>query len=311
MSSPGPVEQLTWAAIARRYFLEQKTKIEIADEFGITRFRVARILQSCIEDGIVTITVSVPTHLDAELSDRLRDRFGLRQAVVVKHAEDGGPGLRSALGRIAAELIGDWVMPGDVLGLTWGRTLDAMAPALQKLALCDVVQMTGVAGMTANSVELVKHVAAVSGGVAYPIYAPLVVSDASVARLMESQPMVSAAMHEWPKITRAAISIGSWSPPDSQFFELLSPRERRDMSADGVVAEIGSTFFAADGTIIDSSIEDRCISMSLDQMRSIGNLLAVAGGRAKHRAVSAVLRSGLVTGLVTDDQTARFALGSS
>ncbi|GGM14921.1 sugar-binding transcriptional regulator [Nakamurella endophytica] len=308
MPAERPVQHLTWALIARRFYLDQRTKVEIAKEFGMSRFQVARILQQCLSTGLVTIHIDAHPYLDVELSERLRAAYGLQQAVVIRPQTEDHDGLLHALGATAADLLGESVQSGDVIGVTWGRTLDAMAPALPHLPRCDVVQMTGVVGMAANSVELVKQIAAVSGGAAYPIYAPLVVSTAAAARSLRQQPMVAAAMDHWGAVTRAAVAVGSWSPAASQFKELLTPAEQRELVRTGVVAEIGSTMIDDRGAVVASAVGDRCISMTTEQIRAIPSVVAVAGGEAKRRAIRAVLRSGMLTGLVTDGAVARWVL---
>ena len=56
----GPAELVRAATVARLYFLESKSKSEIADELGINRFKVARILEQAQESGLVRIEISVP-----------------------------------------------------------------------------------------------------------------------------------------------------------------------------------------------------------------------------------------------------------
>ena len=40
----GPASLVLTAAVARRYFIDGKSRIEIADEFAMSRFKVARLL---------------------------------------------------------------------------------------------------------------------------------------------------------------------------------------------------------------------------------------------------------------------------
>ena len=89
----GPAELVQAAAMARRFYLEGKSKIQIAEEFGVSRFKVARVLETALERDLVRIEIRVPAELDAERSDALRARYGLRHAVVVEspaEGEDGG-----------------------------------------------------------------------------------------------------------------------------------------------------------------------------------------------------------------------------
>ena len=80
----GPAELVQAAAMARRFYLEGKSKIQIAEEFGVSRFKVARVLETALERDLVRIEIRVPAELDAERSDALRARYGLRHAVVVE-----------------------------------------------------------------------------------------------------------------------------------------------------------------------------------------------------------------------------------
>ncbi|BCK72530.1 hypothetical protein Srufu_064830 [Streptomyces libani subsp. rufus] len=90
-SGMGPAELVQAAAMARRFYLEGKSKIQIAEEFGVSRFKVARVLETALERDLVRIEIRVPSELDAERSDALRARYGLRHAVVVESPADAPP----------------------------------------------------------------------------------------------------------------------------------------------------------------------------------------------------------------------------
>lgn len=53
---------------------------------------------------------------------------------------------------------------------------------------------------------------------------------------------------------------------------------------------------------------ERCITVEADRLRRIPEVVAIAGGLRKAEAIGAVLRSGLVTSLVTDTAAADFLL---
>ena len=69
---------------ARRYFLDGASKSEIAEELGISRFKVARLLEAARRSGIVRIEIGGPPEFDVELSSELAARHGLRDALVVR-----------------------------------------------------------------------------------------------------------------------------------------------------------------------------------------------------------------------------------
>ncbi|MFI0906175.1 sugar-binding transcriptional regulator [Streptomyces sioyaensis] len=314
----GPAELVQAAAMARRFYLEGKSKIQIAEEFGVSRFKVARVLETALERDLVRIEIRVPSELDAERSDALRARYGLRHAVVVESPADAPPAFGGQnppddaadpenLGEVAADLLGELVNEGDVLGLAWGRSTIHMAAALHRLPPCTVVQLTGVydAGTAdRGSVEAVRRAADVSGGEAHPIYAPMLLPDSATAEALRRQTGIARAFDYFDKVTVACVSIGSWEPGVSTVYDMLSEQEREHYASLGAAAEMSAHLFDAEGRRIGRDLGERCITVEADRLRRIPEVVAIAGGRRKADAIGAVLRSGLVTSLVTDTAAA-------
>ncbi|ARH90233.1 MULTISPECIES: sugar-binding transcriptional regulator [Streptomyces] len=314
----GPAELVQAAAMARRFYLEGKSKIQIAEEFGVSRFKVARVLETALERDLVRIEIRVPSELDAERSDALRARYGLRHAVVVESPADAPPAFGAQnppddaadpenLGEVAADLLGELVNEGDVLGLAWGRSTIHMAAALHRLPPCTVVQLTGVydAGTAdRGSVEAVRRAADVAGGEAHPIYAPMLLPDSATAEALRRQTGIARAFEYFDKVTVACVSIGSWEPGVSTVYDMLSEEEREHYASLGAAAEMSAHLFDAEGRRIGRDLGERCITVEADRLRRIPEVVAIAGGRRKAAAIGAVLRSGLVTSLVTDTAAA-------
>ncbi|MEV6105497.1 sugar-binding domain-containing protein [Streptomyces sp. NPDC051940] len=315
----GPAELVQAAAMARRFYLEGKSKIQIAEEFGVSRFKVARVLETALERDLVRIEIRVPAELDAERSDALRARYGLRHAVVVESPADSPSGGEDHpdpenLGEVAADLLGELVAEGDVLGLAWGRSTINMAAALRHLPPCTVVQLTGVydAGTAERgSVEAVRRAADVAGGEAHPIYAPMLLPDAATANALRSQTGVARAFEYFDKVTVAAVSIGSWAPGISTVYDMLSEEEREQYASLGAAAEMSAHLFDDAGRRVGRDLGERCITVEADRLRRIPEVVAIAGGLRKAAAIGAVLRSGLVTSLVTDTAVADYLLHES
>ncbi|MGK5630890.1 sugar-binding transcriptional regulator [Streptomyces sp. URMC 123] len=313
----GPAELVQAAAMARRFYLEGKSKIQIAEEFGVSRFKVARVLETALERDLVRIEIRVPAELDAERSDALRARYGLRHAVVVESpADDAAADAADPenLGEVAADLLGELVAEGDVLGLAWGRSTIHMAAALNRLPPCTVVQLTGVydAGTAERgSVEAVRRAAQVSGGEAHPIYAPMLLPDPATAAALRGQTGIARAFDYFDKVTVAAVSIGSWAPGISTVYDMLSEEERAHYAGLGAAAEMSAHLFDAEGRRIGRDLGERCITVEADRLRRIPEVVAIAGGQRKAAAIGAVLRSGLVTSLVTDTAAADHLLTES
>jgi DNA-binding transcriptional regulator LsrR (DeoR family) len=299
------------AAIARHYFLEGGTKTEIASKFGLSRFQVARILQSALDSGLVTIEIRAPSNINVTASEALRETFGLHHALVVDVGDEVPDVAQQMVGRVAADLLADVVEEGDVLGVSWGRTLSGMVASLSQLPRCSVVQLGGAVGgvdLDENSVEAVRRLAGMSGGKAYPIYAPLIVPDPTTAAQLRRIPDVIEATREYDRVTKAVVAVGSWDPPDSRLRESMTPRERDDVRRQGVVAEVSAVFLDANGDVTCRELANRCVAITAQQLRAVPEIIAVAGGAKKREAIRAVLVGGFATSLVTDNVVADYLL---
>jgi DNA-binding transcriptional regulator LsrR (DeoR family) len=305
-----PADLVQAAAVARRYFLEDRPKLEIAEEFGLSRYRVARMLTRARQSGLVQISIDFPDDIDASVSHRLATAYGLRHAFVVD-TDDRDDAVIEPLGRAGARLLEEIVEPGETLGIAMGRTLGSLTDQLRNLARCSVVQLTGALSTDSvgeSSIELIRRVSSLNGGTAFPIYAPLYVSSPDVAAELRSQTSVREALEQHDRLSTAVVAIGSWSPPYSTVYNNISESDRRQLAEQGAVAELCTTMIDSEGRIISSPLTDRLISISATQLAAVPTVLAVAGGPSKHHAIAAALTSGIVNALVTDINTAHYLL---
>ena len=237
----GPAQVVLTASVARRYYLDSRSKTEIAEEFGLSRFKVARLLETARETGLVRIEIRHEGEIDVDLSARLGERYGLRHSLVVGTPDDDPAHLREHVGRAAAQLLAEIVTPQDVLGLAWARSVGAMARALPRLPGTPVVQLTGALSLPdgpATSVDVVRDVASASGGVAHCFYAPLTVADAVTARALRRLPEVARAFDQLPLVTKAVAGVGLWEPGQSTLYDTAPERDRRAVSGSQVRPQV-------------------------------------------------------------------------
>ena len=213
---------------------------------------MARILENARDSGLVRIEISLPARIDANLSERLRSAFSLHHSIVLATLDEPEDSLRSRLAEVGAGLLTELVDGTDILGVGWGRTLHAVTIALNTLAPCTMVQLTGTIGatdITQDSVETVRRAATVSGGSVFQIYAPLVADTPEAAAVIRRQPHVAGAMHLFGDLAIAIVSVGSWDPPVSQLHDALEAKERENLSS---VSASAQTCAVLSGTTKDT-----------------------------------------------------------
>ena len=79
----GPAHLVLTASVARRYYLDGRSKVEIAEEFALSRFKVARLLEDARSSGLVRIEIGHPGVVDVELSGTADGRA--RAAALRRH----------------------------------------------------------------------------------------------------------------------------------------------------------------------------------------------------------------------------------
>lgn len=301
---PGPRELVLATEVARRHYVLGESKTDIADTLAISRFKVARLIDLALSAGIVRIEVTPPESLDTETSSRLRTRLGLEHALVVPGPmPTDAPAARAVLARLAADLLRELLDEGDVLGLPWSRTVSMLPPELDGLPPVDVVQLTGALQMPdvdSSAVSICREAARATGGRATLFFAPFVLEDAAAARAVLRQTEVSAAIDARSTVTHAVVGLGAWAPGTSTIHDAVTPAERRSTAKAGVVGEIAGVLFDEHGRGVTSSLAKRLISVSVDELRAIPEVIAVCAGADRARAVSAAVEGGLITGLVCD-----------
>ncbi|WP_164520420.1 sugar-binding transcriptional regulator [Specibacter cremeus] len=309
---PGPDALVRSAYIAHRHFVEGRTRIEIAEETGLSRFKVGRVLDEAVSSGLVTFQIASPSGIDLDLSIKLTRAFTLDRAVAVNVPSEQPEVMQQYLGGTAADLVTEILTDDDVFGLTSGRTINALARALKTLPSCEVVQLAGIAGpIQETGIETIRRVSAIAGVRPWTIYAPLVASMASTAEGLLQQPEIRDTFAQFARVSVAVVAVGSWNPADSQMMQnpALGAEDRDKLVARGVRAEVGATLVGDGGEIIHD-LDNRCLAIPEAQLRRIPQVIAVAGGAAKTEAIRAVLASGLVHSLVTDAATARRLIGA-
>jgi DNA-binding transcriptional regulator LsrR (DeoR family) len=281
------------AHVARLYYEHDLTKREIAQRLGISRFKVARLLDQARAEGIVRVEIEDPVDIQSDLSRALEDAFGLDLAVVVRDPR--------AIPRATAAWLPELVREGDTLGVAWGTTLQSVAPLIETGANgpgapTDVVQICGaVPGLTPGTGpnELALRFAEQLGGRLYALPCPAVVGEAARTDLLAND-VVGPTFAMFGEVDLVLLGIGVAG-------ELEGP-------PDGAAGYMLVHLFGADGRPLGAEETDRAISMSRAQLGTT-RVVAAAGGHMKRRAVLGALRTGLLNALVTDAATASHALG--
>lgn len=296
------------ADVARRYYLGGESKVDIAADLGLSRFKVARLLDLANEAGLVRIEIVEPVEEQVlALAARVKERWGLLECWVVR-----GPGRGTDdVGRMAAELLAQLLGPEDVLGLPWSRSVHAMVDALTHLPAVPIVQLSGAIAtgpLDSSTVDIVRRASRIAGGGRQVFFAPLVMPDKEGADAVRRDPAVRDTLAAASSVTVAMVGVGGWAADSSTIYDAVDEETRQQVQEAGAVGEIAGVFFDDHGRPVETSLTGRIISLSDADLRHIPTVLSSVRHVDRVPALAAALRAGLVNALVVTDEVAEALL---
>jgi deoxyribonucleoside regulator len=302
-------DDLMLVRAAELYYEDNKTQDEIGALLRITRWKVGRLLAQAREAGIVRIEIVHPRARLATLERQLVDRFGLADAVVVPQV-DGEQSVPAA----AAEYLAALRPIPRTLGVSWGRTIDAVAQALPDgwATGVGVVQVNGGLSLSRRGSDAAGTAVAIAQkarGRATTLPIPAILERSETRAIIEADRTVAAALARADSASAYLYSAGV-ADADSVLVEsgYLAPDDVARLVRKGAVGDVLGRYIDAFGTIVDVGLDARTVGLGLDRLRAASTAIAVISGEAKHRVAHAVVSSGLCTILVTDESTAHAVL---
>lgn len=296
----GLADQELAVRIAKAHYLDDLTKVQIADALGISRFKVARLLDVARSTGIVTISINEDPQPEDMLATRLRHLLGLRECLVIPTGRAVNP--RRQVAAAAAGFLSARLAANDVLGLSWGRTLAAMTEYLVDLPPVKVVQLTGSVGqdLAISPTQILSQITQRSGGEAFPILAPHVADSVEAMMMMRQQTQIRRAFDSFGELTIAMLSVGSWNPSTSQLREYLDDETQQLLESSHVEGEVTGLFVTRAGEVLDFEQLHRLLGINADELRAVPRTIVVAEGTAKAGTVLGAVRAGLANTLIID-----------
>jgi len=199
-----------------------------------------------------------------------------------------------------------------LLGVGAGRTLAAVARGFPRARYerAEFVSLTGDFSVfrVGHSTDVLRRLADRTGGTAYSIAAPILADSQADREVLISQSGTRIAFQKIAAATHNIVGIGHVGPNSFLLaFDVVTEAEVLDLTARGVVADFCGHLLDHNGEPVDCDIGRRLLSCSLDALAGKTNI-AVAFGSDKVAAILAVLRTGLLTSLVSDWATARALL---
>lgn len=290
------------------YYIEGHTQERIARQLGISRVKTTRLLAQARESGLVQFHIN-SRHADCvRLEQRLREAFGLVDAVVVPAAIDGD-NLNEVIGQAAGDYLSEFFAEAMTVAIGWGRTLTYASRALHPRPLSESTVVSLLGGLThphgLNPMECAWQFANKLNAECYVLAAPAYAADAGLRDALLAQRELREVIGRAERADAAVISVGSLAPtaPITRY-GFLERRHLDELKAAGAVGDILCYFIDGDGHIVDHSVNRRVCAFDPRSLGRIPNVILASGGTEKVPALYAALLLTEANVLITDELSA-------
>lgn len=301
--------------IAKLYYEEGMTQAEISTRLGISRPIVSRRLMEARESGIVKIFISSNEVNMTDLERRLFSTFNLKGVKVVDVPEDDGELAVELTARAGADYLKDFLEPGDCVGVDWGWTINMLTSSFSQYdsGVDTVVQCAG----NMNDVQIksspdgtIKAFAAkLRAKHAYSLSVPIMVENRIIANTLRYDKRIEQTLNCLDRCNKFIVNI-ALAGEGSCLYNLgyINDSDVARLNAEGVLGSICCRFFNSEGKICDTDLEERTISISLNQLKKAECVMSCLSGKKKAPPVYYALRHGLINVAVLDSLLATSVL---
>jgi lsr operon transcriptional repressor len=299
--------------IAWLYYKEKLTQQQIAERISLSRQKVQRLLEKARDLEIIQFTLKHPFVNLMSVESDIRERYGLRDAVVAptgtSDSDMQAPAFAIAGAAYLERKLG--AMQKCILGIGWGNTTASLADYFEPKIVNGRIEIVSLIGnlmmnVSMNPYIMAEKMARKLDAPFYNIWAPAIAQTRERAEVFKSEPWIKQVLDIGRRADVILISIGEASESASLFkMGYLSQADLRRLIGKGAVGDILCRYFDAEGNFVEDEVHDRVIGIPMEVFGDERKLIiGVAGGNAKVSAIRAALVRKYINVLITDEATA-------
>lgn len=301
--------------VARLYHESHLSQGEIAKKINVSRPTVSRMLTQASERGYIKTVVIDPFESVQNICTELKSKFKLKDIVIVQSTNTGAREAKKAIGAVAANYLLGILKPNDIIGISWGTTMYEVAKAMKQSVVenVTVVQLNGfLYDNTSNDFVfgVVKGIGDRLNARVNYLYVPAFVSSTKIKSAFMDDRNIRNILELAKKSNIALFGLGypDRSSMVSQY-GYISNDELEQLYSAKVAGDICCRFFNVNGKIINNELNERTVSISLEELKRKEYSICVVIGKSRAMGIAGALRGGYVNVLITDEETAKEVLG--
>lgn len=299
------------------YYLQDLTMEAIARELGTSRSSVSRLLSYARETGLVDIQIRSPLDQSTVLGDKLHREFNVVAHVVPIPDQTTDVDRLDRVALSAARILSAFVDSNMVIGIAWGSTVSAISRYLVPKSThgSTIVQLNGAANTRTTGIvyasEILRRFGDSFGAAVQQFPVPAFFDDPQTKLALWRERSTRRVLELQDSMDMVVFGIGNANatvPSHVYSGGYLEDDDKASLAREGVVGDVATVFFRADGSSSDITVNARATGPALSTIRRAPRRVCVVAGGEKAASLKGALAAGLITDLILDEGTARALL---
>ena len=298
---------------AQLYYLQDLTMDAIGDELKVSRSSVSRLLQMAKDRGIVEVKIHSTEDAARKMATEIKRLHGVN-AHLVPVSDSATPIERlDRVALTAARMLTNFFFSGMTMGVAWGATTAAVSRNLAPRPLREsrVVQLNGAGNTFTTGVtysgEILRRFGEAYGAIVEQFPVPAFFDDPAAKETLWRERSTKRILDIQAKMDVALFGLGASNsevPSHVYTAGYLSADDQKALNEGGIVGDIATVFYRADGSSNDIAINNRSTGPSLDVIRAVPRKICVIAGASRIPSLRGALAGKYISDLIIDDVTA-------
>lgn len=292
--------------IAWQYYIEEKTQNEISESLNLSRMKVIKYLEKAKTNNVIQFKINLENLDNIELQNKIKEKYNLKDIYIVPTSHDTNA---DSLPIAAAQYIEDRITSDTMISIGYG---EAVSKTLGHLRISTKYNVTfvslsgGVKFYMPTAIDTRSDYYTNPNYNHYIVPSPLLVSSEEIASHLLEEKQVKKILDMIPYSNITVIGIGALNDRATLIKEgYMDTNDFEILKSKGAVGDLLSQFYDINGNILDFDFHSMLISTEIDVLKSLQNVVAVAGGLAKKDAIIGALKGGYIDVLITDELVAQ------
>ena len=300
--------------VSTLYHVDGLGQSEIMSLMRISQTKISRILAVAQERGIVRVSVDRYEARNAKLEHEVCARYGLETAAVVKTPQNAtADTVRQAVGHFGVPFVFELLPEIGTLAMGGGRSVAEVVSRFRKSLARHLTIAQAMGNIDSNitpvdALELCRTLGKLWSCEFLTLSTPAFVEDKKTRDSFLASAQIRMVRARLKQADAALVGVGALDYSVYIDRGVLLPDDIAQLRKQGAVGEICGRFFNVKGKECATRWRDRVISIEVEHLRKIPQVIGVAAGAERAPAIAAAIAGGLLRSLLIDEAAAQALL---